>query len=638
MKINAIQNNNCSTKNNKISFTAGVTNLYSDFDGTYMPREYRHDAFCKEGSSERHDFLTTGKIKFQEYFDKFKQLLLTAKGTKKDKFNFTITSGRNRFEYNYYMKRIREDNLSIPLPDKLVVNNGGDVYSLRKDMTDFFKTDYEEPFLITDFSQSKRSKIKKLAGAWDGENVRKRILSDINTKVYENELQAARDFSFLTGNPDLNYSLNACRELLASDMDKDALRLHIQYLANDLKNRVEKDDELKKIYQNPGNIDWLIGEFADRLAYAKENRPIILDTPTDGYFYGGKELNSVINNDFSSQLKPFIAFREDGDLGLHLSLSKNISDNENINNIKSIFEESVPEAYFRINNEPGKLGEITILPKLSDGPLDKSIDPKLQLKKVLKNNDLIITAGDSSNDISMLNLFEYINCDKFEFSKENLEKIYKLPIISIYVDNSAIGKDLNDKKLPFGLAKIDNYFNSDGNIRFIHVDAKDPTKPHNLQEAVQVAIREYAKRNEIFKNNLPENMKKLISEIDYEYPIDKNVVINLEKKLNAKLWNPVPNLSFENTKDNLKEKINAGTPLISENDECKNVVSETQGPEIKVPETKEDGIKVSEKAVNLSKKNKIIIGILAGLGLLTGLYFYIKNKKVHSKNTNFNNK
>ena len=73
MRIPVIRNLN--SKYSKLSFRAGVTRFFSDFDGTFMPHQYRHDVFCNDlPNSPREDFLSKGKKEFQNYFDSFEKL------------------------------------------------------------------------------------------------------------------------------------------------------------------------------------------------------------------------------------------------------------------------------------------------------------------------------------------------------------------------------------------------------------------------------------------------------------------------------------------------------------------------------------------------------------------------------------
>jgi hypothetical protein len=600
LKISAIQSQKV---NNKISFTSGVTNLYSDFDGTYMPREYRHDAFCKEGSPERINFVTKGKEPFQNHFDKFKQFLIIAKGTNKDKFNFAITSGRNRFEYNYYMQKIRSDGLNIPLPDKLIVNNGGDVYS-QSNGKDFFASTIAEPFEINNYSQEKRDIIKKLANGWDGNKIRK-IINETTSDMYcGDKIKEAENFSHLTGfSGNINQAIEECDKLIHSQMSKDEIRIYIQNLATDLKTQIAKSPELQKEYGTIDDINWKLGELAYRLDNMRNQKPQVFETLTDGYFYGGKELSHQVK-EMNLQSSPFVAIREDGNLGFHLSLSKNLCNAQQIQDTVNKLSLNLKDYKPFINiheKKDGKFGEITILPKIGKEPLDKIIDPKLTMQKIVQqnSNDLVITAGDSANDLKMINLLEYLENPTEGFSKENLKGIYKLPVIAIYVDNTEKGKPLNSTNFDISISKIDDYFNSDGNVHFIHVDPNNPKKPQTLQEAVQVAIKEFSKRNKTFKDNLPEQMKRLIAQMDYEYPIDRDVSKLLEKQLGTTLWNPIQEATT--------------TPKIP-----------PEKPQVPPP--------VKKKINFLNAKT----GIIAGIVLAIGTYFYLRHKKVSKTGSNKN--
>ena len=111
MKVNM---NSCG----KLHFGAGNTKIFSDFDGTFMPKEYNHDVICNNSSPVNED-------EFSSYFGEFKQLLAPKENGKKTT-ELTISTGRNLGEFNYYMRKIKDKGLSIPVPDKLIVTNGGD--------------------------------------------------------------------------------------------------------------------------------------------------------------------------------------------------------------------------------------------------------------------------------------------------------------------------------------------------------------------------------------------------------------------------------------------------------------------------------------------------------------------------------
>ena len=79
-----------------------------------------------------------------------------------------------------------------------------------------------------------------------------------------------------------------------------------------------------------------------------------------------------------------------------------------------------PRTHYRIHCD--------IMPKLEDKALTKLYDTKNAFREALKNNDILIVAGDGSNDFSMLNPLEYIEEELWEkFKKNSSDKdFYKL--------------------------------------------------------------------------------------------------------------------------------------------------------------------------------------------------------------------
>ena len=53
-------------------------------------------------------------------------------------------------------------------------------------------------------------------------------------------------------------------------------------------------------------------------------------------------------------------------------------------------------------------------PKIDGNELTKVFDTKEAVSKAIKNNDLVIVAGDGSNDFEMLNPLEYISKQEWE--------------------------------------------------------------------------------------------------------------------------------------------------------------------------------------------------------------------------------
>ena len=96
LKITATERKNFEN----INFKAGKTNLYSDFDGTYMPKEFNHDCICNKEPEVNSE-------EFNAYFQRLQNLFETIRGTGTErKLNFVLTTGRNIHEQNYYFDKI----------------------------------------------------------------------------------------------------------------------------------------------------------------------------------------------------------------------------------------------------------------------------------------------------------------------------------------------------------------------------------------------------------------------------------------------------------------------------------------------------------------------------------------------------
>ena len=134
---------------NSISFKAGQTSIFADFDKTYTPFSHAqmcYDETLPEGSEKRY--------LFNDYFQKIKDFSDTAKG----KVLLTITTGRNISEYKYVEKRIKDKNLNYFSPDAVVTRDGGDRFVKQNDRWQKDKT--------------KSGDIEKSAGGWDSLDIK----------------------------------------------------------------------------------------------------------------------------------------------------------------------------------------------------------------------------------------------------------------------------------------------------------------------------------------------------------------------------------------------------------------------------------------------------------------------------------
>lgn len=103
----------------QINFGAGNFSLYSDFDGTYMPFDHK-DICIYDGYKNNNEIKTLFDYcyaPFQNFINKFG-----------DKFNFVITTGRNRPEFNYFLSKLKEQGADLPKPDTLITCDGKDIF------------------------------------------------------------------------------------------------------------------------------------------------------------------------------------------------------------------------------------------------------------------------------------------------------------------------------------------------------------------------------------------------------------------------------------------------------------------------------------------------------------------------------
>ena len=176
---------------------------------------------------------------------------------------------------------------------------------------------------------------------------------------------------------------------------------------------------------------------------------------------------------------------------------------------------------------------LTITPKIDDKELTKVFDTKEAVADAIKNNNLVIVAGDGSNDFEMLNPLEYISkqeweqyaantsCPEFFYGDmrkklrdlrhlykgydteyindlrneltENgfLEKLEEMPLVGIVV-----------KKGNSNLQKLVDTFSRSGKI--IEVENGQ------LDEGIKRAIINYMNINNNFKIDMTENLRKIV--------------------------------------------------------------------------------------------------------------------------------
>ena len=165
----------------KQHFGTGVTKLYADFDGTYMPDEFSHNRVCNYNPP-------INKKSFQDYFRPLWILFGALKGNENEKkFNFVVTTGRNIAETNYFLNKLRSQDLWIPLPEKLVTCNGQDEYFLNvKDENEFYHSN-KPAFVKENVNQEKREYYKSLG--WDYDEIKSQLKEVLSKRQYEHKIK-----------------------------------------------------------------------------------------------------------------------------------------------------------------------------------------------------------------------------------------------------------------------------------------------------------------------------------------------------------------------------------------------------------------------------------------------------------------
>lgn len=498
----------------KPNFGAGITNLYSNFDGTYIPQKYNHDSVCNHSPQ-------VNKDEFQGTMEKTWELFWKLKGDgKESKFNFAITTGRNLNEFNYFLNKLRSQDLWIPFPDKVITGNGEDeFYSNIKDEKEFYNGG-QPAFTKENVNKEKREFFKE--NNWNFDNIIsnfKNIFNNIpndNVVTFKDKEQKLTDAIKDHLNITDTESISLLKELQQGEHNEQSVR---KVLEEKSKAEITTEKE-KELY------DWYMGQLAQLVHQATSKHALIEDVQTlrsTNEYQDGISLQTALETKGLTKDDDFLAIADNGKLGIRIGIS---------NKHASYYDDAIK---FYQNNDNGKN---TVLNVRNDGFVDKELeikplnasklsDAKKQLDNITKNktNDILVVAGSDINDIEMLTLNNYYSTNEkgIPNSSAALEYFNNIPLVSIFVDNRTEAERANKESTLSKLLENNKYANYDGRLRFIHVDPKDANKPHSLDEAVKMAVASYAKVNEEFKNNLSPEMKEIIDKYEFSYPTDEKI-------------------------------------------------------------------------------------------------------------------
>ena len=407
-----------------------------------------------------------------EYCSRMKNLFDTAK----DNLHFHITSGRTFGEFDavFWLLKIRD--FRLPLPETYIAKNGSDVYLKTGSDENFYnKGIFPFSYKVTD--KQKEKEIKKLTN-WDGANIK----------------------SFIR-----NLSNKYCINLIEADTENSVANYGEKSLFS--KGKLNSDEWKKLPYETDGGSIKFIAH----------------EEPVADYKIGS---------------------RNDGNLKTHLIFSPDYGPCSERNWIYDNFMDELKN-YLKENNikvhinwqAPGENNFYrtccSITPQIDNKELTKLYDTKKALQKAVKNNDLVIVAGDGSNDFNMLNPLEYLDSDYVEHCKKHsahrefyiqsmqrrlkdlqavynndntpyiqslkkeletngiLNKIQKMPLISIII-----------KKDKTKLSLISDTFSGTGKVVVV--------EKGQLDKGIKEAVKIYAQQNETFKQNMSDDFKHLI--------------------------------------------------------------------------------------------------------------------------------
>ncbi len=272
--------------------------------------------------------------------------------------HFHITTGRTYSEYKSISQLLKKRGYKLPLPESFIAKNGSDEYLKQRNNSDFYQTG-KFPFDYNTTNLQKKENIRKATG-WDGEII-KNFIRNLAEKYKLRFVEAGSENS-------------------VKDYGEDSLFSNGKLNPDDWKILPTHNGKIKQ-HEKPA-VDYVLGARKD--GDLKIN---LIFSPDYGYC---RERNYIYDN-FMNEIKSF----------LH---------KENIN---YSMRWDIPNKHNHYRNH------CNITPNIEGKELTKLYDTKVALKKAISENDMVVVAGDGSNDFDMLNPLEYIDKQEWAKFKEN---------------------------------------------------------------------------------------------------------------------------------------------------------------------------------------------------------------------------
>lgn len=386
--------------------------------------------------------------------------------------HFNITTGRTFGEYESISWLLKMRDFRLPFPETVITKDGSDRFVRKGSDKDFYERG-KFPFEYNSTLKEKERQIKELTN-WDGGLIHSEIRN-------------------LAGKYQIRL-VEADSEHSVSDYGERSLFSAGKLNINDWQNLPREGENIKE-HKIPV-AEYVLGSRNDG------NLKFHLIFPPD---YGFCPERNWIYDNFVGDLKSFMS-------------SKNIQ-------YDLAWEPANSHNHHRIS--------CSFTPKFESGALTKLYDTKMALRSAIKNDDIVIAAGDGSNDFDMLNPLkyldetfvkdcenrssykdfyrkempkrlddlrrvycgensEYINGLRKELSENGyLKKLEELPIYSVVINKK------NSKLQPL----LDT-FSGIGKVIAVEIG--------NLDEGIKNIIKNHAQKNKGFKAGMSEKLQVLI--------------------------------------------------------------------------------------------------------------------------------
>lgn len=383
-----------------------------------------------------------------------------------------ITTGRTLGEYESISWLLKMRNFKLPLPETIITKNGSDRHIKNGTDDDFYNKGHF-PYSFNKTYKSKECHLKELTN-WDGNEIYKEV----------RRLADKYKIRFVEGDS----------ENSVFDYGEKSL----------FSNGKLNPDEWKRLPIKNGIIQQHQVPIADYSLGSRKDGILKLHfifSPDYGFC---PERNWIYDN-FMNDLKAYFSTKK-----VHYNIKWEPANNQNKHRISC-----------------------SITPEYEHGELTKLYDTKEAVKKAIKNNDIVITAGDGSNDFDMLNPLKYLDedyirkCEKNsknkEFYRQNMQKILK-DLQKVYSQDQSnyikrLRKELKDNgflqkinELPMYGIVIDK---KNSNLKLL-VDTFSPigkiiqVENGKIDEGIKKTIKTHATKNKNFKQAMSEKFRFLI--------------------------------------------------------------------------------------------------------------------------------